>query len=83
MKAYRISLATAAMLLAFAVSACAGASSGSGTNGISDRTQPAQQSTVVSAKDFDRADFDEDSARVDNSTRLLAGLPASKAPQQA
>jgi hypothetical protein len=38
---------------------------------------------VVSAKDFDRADFDEDSARVDNSTRLLAGLPASKAPQQA
>jgi hypothetical protein len=82
MKAYRISLATAAMLLAFAVSACAGASSGSGTKETSDRSRSEHLSTV-SAKDFDSSDFDEDSARVDNSTRLLAGLPASKAPRQA
>jgi hypothetical protein len=65
MKAYRISLATAAMLLAFSVSACAGASSGSGTKETSDRSRSEHLSTV-SAKDFDSADFDEDSARVDN-----------------
>jgi hypothetical protein len=65
MKAYRISLATAAMLLAFSVSACAGASSQSGTKETSDRSRSEHLSTV-SAKDFDRADFDDDSARVDN-----------------
>jgi hypothetical protein len=57
MKAYRISLATAAILLAFSVSACAGASSGSGTKETSDRSRSEHLSTV-SAKDFDSADFD-------------------------
>ena len=64
MRPHRISLATAALLLVFSASACAGARSGSDTDGVSDRDRSAQLSTV-SAKDFDRTNFD-DSARVDN-----------------
>src|SRR5918993_3776573 len=57
-----IHLATAALLLVFSASACAGADSG--TDGTSDRDR-SELSSTVSAKDFDHADFD-DSARVDN-----------------
>src|SRR5918995_725038 len=59
-----IRLATAALLVVFWASACAGADSGSGTDKTSDRDLSERLSTV-GAKDFDHADFD-DSARVDN-----------------
>ena len=65
MRPCRIHLATAALLLAFSASACAGVDSGSGTDGTSDRNR-SELSSNVSAKDFDRANFDDDSARVDN-----------------
>ena len=64
MKPHRISLATAALLLVFSASACAGAGSESGTDKTSDRNQSEHLSTV-GAKDFDPTNFD-DSARVDN-----------------
>jgi hypothetical protein len=63
MRPRRIHLATAAVLLTFLASACAGASSG--TNESSERNQSGQSSITVSAKDFDRSNFD-DSTRIDN-----------------
>jgi hypothetical protein len=60
----RISLATAALLLVFSAPACAVASSESGTDETSDRIQSELLSTV-SAKDFDRTNFDN-STTVDN-----------------
>ena len=60
----RISLATAALLLVFSASACAGTNSESGTHENSERTQSEHLSTV-SAKDFDRTNFDN-STTVDN-----------------
>ena len=64
MRSRRISLATVTvvMLFVFLASACGG--SGSGTDEPSDRNQSEQLSTV-SAKDFDRSNFDN-STRVDN-----------------
>ena len=64
MRPRRIHLATAALLLVFSASACAGTSSLSGTDQSSDRIHPEHLSTV-SAKDFDRTNFD-DSTTVDN-----------------
>jgi hypothetical protein len=64
MKPHRISLATAALLLVFSASACAGAGSDSGTDETSDRNQSEHLSTV-GAKDFDRTNFDH-STTVDN-----------------
>jgi hypothetical protein len=64
MRPHRISLATAALLLVFSASACAGASSESGANEISERNQSEHLSTV-SAKDFDPTNFDH-STTVDN-----------------
>jgi hypothetical protein len=52
------------LLLVFWASACAGAGSGSDTDGAFDRNQ-SEHINAVSAKDFDRSNFD-DSARVDN-----------------
>ena len=59
-----IRLATAALLLVFSASACALANSESGTEETSHRIQSEHLSTV-SAKDFDRSNFDN-STRVDN-----------------
>ena len=59
-----ISLATAALVLAFSAQACAGVDPGAGTDGTSEGNHSGQPS-FVSAKDFDPSDF-EDSARVDN-----------------
>jgi hypothetical protein len=52
------------LLVILSAAACAGASSGSGTDEASDRNQSGQLSTV-SAKDFDSSNFDN-STRVDN-----------------
>ena len=57
-----IRLATAALLLVFSASACAGVDSGS--DGTSDRNRSELLSTV-SAKDFDRTNFDN-STTADN-----------------
>jgi hypothetical protein len=64
MRPRHIRLATVTLLLMFSASACAGASSVSGTDETSDRNQSEHLSTI-SAKDFDRTNFD-DSASVDN-----------------
>jgi hypothetical protein len=64
MRPLRISLATAALLLVFSAAACAGANSESGTNETPERIQSEHLSTV-SAKDFDRTNFDN-STTVDN-----------------
>jgi hypothetical protein len=63
-KPYRISLATVALLLALSASACAGAGSQPGADEFSERNQSEHLSTV-SAKDFDRTNFDN-STTVDN-----------------
>jgi hypothetical protein len=63
-KPYRISLATVALLLALSASACAGAGSQPGADEFSERNQSEDLSTV-SAKDFDRTNFDN-STTVDN-----------------
>jgi len=60
----RISLATAALLLVFSAPACAGTNSESGTDENSERSHSEHLSTV-SAKDFDRTNFDN-STTVDN-----------------
>jgi hypothetical protein len=52
------------LLVILSAAACAGARSGSSTDEASDRNQSGQMRTV-SAKDFDRSNFDN-SARVDN-----------------
>jgi hypothetical protein len=59
-----ICLAIATLLLVFSASACAGADSGSGTEMTTDRNR-SEQSSTISAKDFDRGNFD-DSTRVNN-----------------
>src|ERR671912_3000495 len=64
MRSQRISLATAALLIVFWASACALANSESGTDGARDRIQSEHLSTV-SAKDFERSNFDH-STTVDN-----------------
>ena len=65
MRPHRISsLATAALLLVFWASACAGTNSQSGTDGASDQNQSKHLSTV-GAKDFDPTNFDN-STTVDN-----------------
>jgi hypothetical protein len=64
MRPHRISLATAALLLVFSASACAGANSGSETDEVRNRIQSEHLSTV-GAKDFDPTNFDH-STTVDN-----------------
>jgi hypothetical protein len=64
MRARPIQLATIAMLLVYSASACAGASSQSGTDETPQRNQSEHLSTV-GAKDFDRSNFDN-STTVDN-----------------
>ena len=64
MRARRIRLATAALLLVYSASACAGAGSQSGTDETPQRNQSEHLSTV-GAKDFDRSNFDN-STTVDN-----------------
>src|SRR5918993_5958023 len=57
MRPHRIHLATAALLLVFSASACAGANSESGTDEAHDRIH-SEHSSNVSAKDFDPTNFD-------------------------
>ena len=64
MRPHRIHLATAALLLVFAASACAGANTDSGKDEPSGRIQSEHLSTI-GAKDFDRTNFDN-STRIDN-----------------
>jgi hypothetical protein len=64
MRPRRIHLASIALLLVFWASACAGTNSESGTDKNSDRIQSEHLSTV-SAKDFERSNFDN-STTVDN-----------------
>jgi hypothetical protein len=64
MRPCRIHLATAALILVFSASACAGASWQSNTGETSDRIQ-SEHLTTISAKDFDRTNFDN-STTVDN-----------------
>jgi hypothetical protein len=64
MRARRIHLATAMLLLVFWASACAAYNSESGTDQTSDRIHSEHLSTL-SAKDFDRTNFDN-STTVDN-----------------
>jgi hypothetical protein len=64
MRPHRIHLATAVLFLVFSASACAGASSESGTEEAPDRNWSERLSTV-SAKDFERTNFDN-STTVDN-----------------
>jgi hypothetical protein len=64
MRMRRIHLTTAALLLVFSASACAGVSSQSGTQKPSDRNRSEHLSTV-GAKDFDPTNF-ENSTTVDN-----------------
>ena len=64
MSVRRIPLATITLILVFLASACAGANSESGTDAASDRIQSKHLSTV-SAKDFERTNFDN-STTVDN-----------------
>src|SRR5215211_1760088 len=64
MRLRRIHLATVALLLVFSAPACAGTNSESGTHENSERTHSEHLSTV-SAKDFDRTNFDN-STTVDN-----------------
>jgi hypothetical protein len=64
MRPHRIHLATAALLLVVAASACAGANTDSGKDEPSGRIQSEHLSTL-GAKDFDSTNFD-DSTTVDN-----------------
>jgi len=64
MRPHRIHLATAALLLVFTASACAGANTDSGKDEPSGRIQSEHLSTI-GAKDFDRTNFDN-STRIDN-----------------
>jgi hypothetical protein len=64
MRLRRIHLATAALLLVFSASACAGTSSQSGSDEASNRIQSEHLSTV-GAKDFDPTNFDNPT-KVDN-----------------
>jgi hypothetical protein len=65
MRARRTRLATAALLVVFSASTCAGADSGSGTDEEARDRNRSEQLSIVSAKDFDRGNFG-DSTRVDN-----------------
>jgi hypothetical protein len=64
MRAHRIHLATAVLVLVFWASACAAYNSQSGTDGTSEHIQSKHLSTV-GAKDFDPTNFDH-STEVDN-----------------
>jgi hypothetical protein len=65
MRPLRISLATAALLLVFSASACAAYSSQSGSSQQSSQRNHSEHLSTVSAKDFDRTNFDN-STTVDN-----------------
>ena len=65
MRAHRISLATAALLLVLSASACAGASSESGSSQQSSQRIQSEHLSTLSAKDFDPTNFDN-STTVDN-----------------
>jgi hypothetical protein len=65
MKPYRISLATAALLLVFSASACAAASSQSGSTKQSSHRNQSEHLSTIGAKDFDPTNFDH-STTVDN-----------------
>jgi hypothetical protein len=62
---HRISLATAALLLVLSASACAGASSQSGSSQQSSQRIQSEHLSTLSAKDFDPTNFDN-STTVDN-----------------
>ena len=64
MRNLHIAVAFSSLLMILSAAACAGARSGSSTDEASDQNQSGHLSTV-SAKDFDRTNFDN-SARVDN-----------------
>src|SRR5215212_7251916 len=65
MKPYRISLATVALLLVFSASACAAASSQSGSTKQSSNRIQSEHLSTIGAKDFDPTNFDH-STTVDN-----------------
>ena len=65
MKPYRISLATIALLLVFSASACAAASSQSGSTKQSSHRNQSEHLSTIGAKDFDPTNFDH-STTVDN-----------------
>jgi hypothetical protein len=65
MKPYRIYVATAAMLLVFSASACAAASSQSGSAKEGSNRNQSEHLSTSGAKDFHRANFDH-STTVDN-----------------
>src|ERR687897_678696 len=65
MRPHRIHLATAALLLVFSASACAAYSSQSGSSQQSSHRNHSEHLSTVSAKDFERSNFDN-STTVDN-----------------
>jgi hypothetical protein len=73
MRPHRIHLATAALLLVFWASACAGASSQSGSSQQSSQRIQSEHLSTLSAKDFDPTNFDN-STTVDNLSCPLKAL---------